>query len=75
MQLQEPTSYDFCSKFQKAVQEGWGVSVDVDKYPQVLGNQFFATLIKVAPAKPVVSEAVADVAKEPLKQPAKKAKA
>lgn len=80
MQLQEPTFYDFCTKFQEAIKNDYCISTDTDKIPQAIGNQFFATLVKISQPKHVVEEAVADVAKEPLKQdavksPVKKAKA
>ncbi len=70
MQLQEPTFYDFCSKFQKAVQEGWGVSTDTDKIPCTIGNQFFAFLVKDVPVK-----AAEEVKVEAPKPATKKAKA
>lgn len=68
MHIAQPTFHDFCSQFQNAIKDGWLMSEDTDKYPQVIANQFFATLVKGVPEQLVV-----EAAKEPVK-PAKKAK-
>lgn len=72
MQLQEPTFYDFCTKFQEAIKNDYCISTDTDKIPQAIGNQFFATLVKISPPKRVVEE---EVKPESAKPSVKKAKA
>ena len=72
MQLQEPTFYDFCTKFQEAIKNDYCISTDTDKIPQAIGNHFFATLVKITPPKRVVAE---EAKAEAVKQPAKKVKA
>lgn len=77
MQLQEPTFYDFCTKFQEAIKNDYCISTDTDKIPQAIGNQFFATLVKISPPKRVVEEEVKaePVKPESAKPSAKKVKA
>ena len=68
MQLQEPTFYDFCTKFQEAIKNDYCISADTDKIPQAIGNQFFATLVKISPPKRVVEEVKQEAAKPPVKK-------
>lgn len=74
MQLQEPTFYDFCTKFQEAIKNDYCISTDTDKLPCTIGSQFFAFLVKATPAVKVEVK-VEEPVKEAVKQPAKKAKA
>jgi len=71
MQLQEPTFYDFCTKFQEAIKNDYCISTDTDKLPCTIGSQFFATLVKISPPKRVVEE---EVKPEAAKPSAKKVK-
>lgn len=66
MYLHEATLYDFCGKFAEAVKDGWEISSDIDKFPQILGNEFYATLVK-----PVKEQASKDL---PVKAEAVEAK-
>lgn len=67
MQIAQPTFYDFCSQFQNAVKDGWLLSEETDKIPQVIANQFFATLVKSTPEQ-IVQEAVKEVVKPSSKK-------
>ena len=77
MQLQEPTFYDFCTKFQEAIKNDYCISTDTDKLPCTIGSQFFAFLVKATPTKDEAKDnakAEEVVKPEAVKPSSKKAK-
>jgi len=66
MYINELNIQDFCTKFQEGIKNGYVISKESDKYPQIIGQHIITTLVK----EEVIT---VEAAKEPVK-PAKKAK-